>query len=53
MYIVWYTGEYDLDDFGNVYTCHSFFDDFNAAKEAADQWCKDTMYIATIEYVAD
>jgi len=37
MWVVYYNGEYDLDDFGNVFTCYGKFNDYDdALKSAAD-----------------
>lgn len=48
VYTVYYTGEYDLDEDGYAYTVYRDFDNYQDAKDAADDWERSTGYIATI-----
>lgn len=48
VYTVYFTGEYDLDDDGYAYTVYRDFDNYQDAKDAADDWERSTGYIATI-----
>ena len=47
-YTVFYTGEYDLDEDGDVYTVYRDFDNYKDAMDAANDWERSTGYIATI-----
>lgn len=50
-YIVWFCGEYDLDENGNLYTLHKVFDTYEEACAEADGWMEETRNVATIETV--
>ena len=47
-FVVYYNGEYDIDENGNVFTAFSEFEDFEDACNAADQWELDTYNEATV-----
>lgn len=38
VYIVWYCGEYDEDENGNLFTVSREFQTYEEAKRAADEW---------------
>lgn len=50
MYVVWYVGEYDLDDSGNLIVLRTYHKTFEEAKRAADSWERETRRIAAITY---
>ena len=50
-YVVYYTGEYDMDDFGNVFTAYNVFDDYDRACYEANYHTNTTGYIATVEEI--
>lgn len=53
MYVVWYAGEYDLDDGGNLIALRTYHETFEEAKHAADSWTRETRCIATVTYEED
>lgn len=50
-YIVWYNGEEDMDECGNVIVAHRIFEDYDEARKSAESHEHDTGYIATIEFL--
>ena len=52
-YTVFYTGEYDLDEDGDAYTVYRDFDNYQDAKDAADDWERSTGYVPTIHTFKD
>ena len=48
MWVVYYNGEYDLDDFGNVFTSYGIFDDYDKARESAADYERVTGIITSI-----
>ena len=50
-YVVWFNGEYDLDDFGNVITSHDVYEDYATACAYANSHTRDTGYVATVEEI--
>lgn len=51
MYAVYFTGEYDLDENGNLIPLIKHYKNKEAAFEAAQEWERNTGYIANIEQV--
>lgn len=52
-YTVFYTCEYDLDEDGDAYTVYRDFDDYQDAKDAADDWERLTGHVPTIRMYKD
>lgn len=48
LYIVYYNGEYDIDEQGNIYTTYRLFNKADDAYNAAQDYERETGYIATI-----
>lgn len=51
MYVVHFTGEYDLDENGGVIPLIKSYKNKEAAFEAAQEWQENTGYIANIEQI--
>lgn len=51
MYAVYFTGEYDLDENGNLIPLIKHYKNKEAAFEAAQEWERNTGCIANIEQV--
>lgn len=51
MYAVYFVGEYDLDNNGNVIPLVKYYTNGDAAFAAAQDWERNTGYIANIEYI--
>lgn len=49
MFIVYFNGEFDLDEFGNVIVVSAIFDSFSAACEAAAEHERLAHCLATVE----
>lgn len=48
-YIVWFNGEYDIDNNGNVFVSHIVVDSYEKACEYARDHERVTRYTATVE----
>lgn len=48
LYTVWYTGEYDLDEYGNAYPSHEVFDSLDAATDALEEYERRTGCLGSI-----
>lgn len=53
MFVVYYAGEYDLDDNGNVIAMRTYHTTLEEAQRAADSWERETRCIATITYESE
>ena len=51
MYVVYFTGEYDLDENGGVIPLIKYYNNKEAAFAAAQEWERNTGYIANIEQI--
>ena len=51
MYVVYFTGEYDLDENGNLIPLIKHYKNKEAAFAAAQEWQENTGYIANIEQI--
>lgn len=51
MYVVYFTGEYDLDENGGVIPLIKHYKNKEAAFAAAQEWERNTGYIANIEQI--
>lgn len=51
MYAVYFVGEYDLDENGNLIPLIKYYNNENAAFEAAQEWQENTGCIANIEQI--
>ena len=51
MYVVYFVGEYDLDENGGVIPLIKSYNNKEAAFEAAQDWERSTGYIANIEQI--
>ena len=51
-YVVYYCGEYDLDENGFVVPCCQEFETYEEACEDAAQWERSTRCVASIDFVA-
>lgn len=52
-YCVTFSGEYDMDELGNVFTCYKVCDTLDDARAEADDYERRTHYIATITAICD
>ena len=48
-YIVWFNGEYDIDENGYVFVSHVIVDSYELACEFARDYERATYHIATVE----
>lgn len=51
MYAVYFVGEYDLDNNGGVIPLVKYYNNEDAAFAAAQDWERNTGYIANIEHI--
>ena len=51
MYAVYFVGEYDLDENGNLIPLIKYYNNKEAAFAAAQEWERNTGYIANIEQI--
>lgn len=51
MYVVYFVGEYDLDENGNLIPLSKCYKNKEAAFAAAQEWKQNTGYIANIEQI--
>ena len=50
-YVVYLTGEYDMDENGNVHTAYVIYDDYNKACDHANSHMEYTGYVATVREI--